>query len=90
VEALPRDGSLTLLDVRNPQEVKMGCIEGFINIPLDSLRERIHELDRSLPVYIHCHSGVRSYLAARILSQNGFDTYNLSGGYRLYSAVRNV
>jgi len=89
VDALPRDGSVILLDVRNPQEVARGRIDGFINIPLDSLRTRIIELDNSKPVYVHCHSGMRSYIAARILIQNGFDVYNLSGGYRLYNAVKN-
>jgi len=89
VDALPRDGSVTLLDVRNPQETTHGSIAGFINIPLDILRERIGELDGSRPVYVHCQSGIRSYVAARILTQNGFDAYNLSGGYRLYSAVKN-
>ncbi|MDR0288147.1 MAG: FAD-dependent oxidoreductase [Clostridiales bacterium] len=89
VDDLPRDGSVTLLDVRMPQEVMRGKIDGFINIPLDSLREHIDELDKSKPVYVHCHSGMRSYIAARILSQNGFDVYNLSGGYRLYSSVSN-
>ena len=87
VDTLPRDGSITLLDVREPSETEHGMIEGFINIPLDSLRDRINDLDKSKPVYIHCHSGLRSYIAARILSQNGFDAYNLSGGYRLYHAV---
>jgi len=90
VDTLPRDGSVTLLDVRTPQEVMKGSIDGFINIPLDSLRERMGELDRSKPVYAHCHSGMRSYIAARILSQNGFDVYNLSGGYRLYNSVKTV
>ena len=88
VDDLPRDGSVTLLDVRTPYEVKQGSLPGFSNIPIDNLRERIGELDNSKPVYVHCHSGVRSYLAARILMQNGFDTYNLSGGYRLYNAVK--
>jgi rhodanese-related sulfurtransferase len=87
VDALPRDGSVTLLDVRTPYEAAQGHIEGFVNIPLDSLRECIGELDPFKPVYAHCHSGMRSYIAARILAQNGFDVYNLSGGYRLYSAV---
>ncbi|MEG2357233.1 MAG: rhodanese-like domain-containing protein, partial [Clostridia bacterium] len=59
------------------------------NIPLDELRERIAELTPQKPIYVHCHSGLRSYLACRILSGHGFDCYNLSGGYRLYSAVRN-
>jgi NADPH-dependent 2,4-dienoyl-CoA reductase/sulfur reductase-like enzyme/rhodanese-related sulfurtransferase len=88
VDALPRDGSAVLLDVRGPEEAARGRIEGFSNIPLDSLRERIGELDRSRPVYVHCHSGMRSYIAVRILTQNGFDAYNLSGGYRLYSVAR--
>jgi rhodanese-related sulfurtransferase len=88
VDNLPWDGSVGLLDVRNPQEALQGKIEGFINIPLDSLRERIGELDVSKPYYIHCQSGVRSYIATRILKQNGFTVYNLSGGYRLYSSVQ--
>jgi len=88
VDALPRDGSVTLLDVRTPQEVMQGKIDGFINIPLDSLRERIGELDKAKLVYAHCRSGMRSYVAARILAQNGYDVYNLSGGYRLYNAVK--
>jgi len=87
VDALPRDGSVTLLDVRTPQEAARGRIDGFINIPLDDLRKNIGEMDKSKPVYVHCHSGMRSYIAARILSQHGFEVYNLSGGYRLYSSV---
>ena len=89
VDSLPRNGSAALVDVRNPNEFAQGHIDGFINIPLDSLRERIGKMDRSKPVYVHCFSGMRSYIAARILTQNGFDVYNLSGGYRLYSAVKN-
>ena len=88
VDALPRDGSVTLLDVREPAETMKGAIDGFINIPLDSLRRRLSELDPSKPVYVNCFSGMRSYNAARILAQNSFDVFNLSGGYRLYSAVR--
>jgi len=87
VDRLPRDGSVTLLDVRSPLEVESGPVEGFVNIPLDSLRENISALAQDKPVYVLCHSGARSYIAARILAQNGFDAYNLSGGYRLYSAA---
>jgi len=88
IDALPRDGSVTLLDVRTPYEARQGRIEGFVNIPVDSLRDRMGELDPAKPVYAHCHSGMRSYIAARILMQNGFEVYNLSGGFRLYSAVK--
>ena len=61
--------------------------EGFINIPLDDLRDRLGELDKTKPVYVMCQSGLRSYLATRILNQNGFDSYNFAGGYRLYSSI---
>ncbi len=89
VDSLPLDGSVTLLDVRTPAEYKLGNIEGFINIELDALRQNISQLDSSKPVYAHCHSGLRSYIACRILMQNGFDCHNLSGGYRLYNSVVN-
>lgn len=88
-EKLPRDGSATLLDTRTPMEYSRGHAEGFINIPVDELRERIGELDRSKPVYVICQSGLRSYIASRILTGNGFDTYNFAGGFRFYDAVHN-
>lgn len=87
IASLPRDGSVTLLDVRTDAEYAEGHIDGFSHIPLDSLRGRIDELDPQKPVYVHCHSGLRSYIACRILRGNGFDCYNLSGGYRLYHNV---
>ncbi|MDD5923308.1 MAG: CoA-disulfide reductase [Clostridia bacterium] len=89
VESLPRDGSVFLLDTRTPFEVMRGKIDGFVNIPLDSLRQRLKEIPKDKPVYVHCHSGLRSYLACRILSGNGYDCYNLAGGWRLYESVIN-
>lgn len=88
-ETLPRDGSVTLLDARTPSEFGAGHPEGFINIPVDELRECIGELDSNKPVYVICQSGLRSYIASRILSGNGFEAYNFAGGYRFYAAVRN-
>ena len=87
VDALPRDGSITLLDTRTPGEYARGHIDGFVNLPLDELRERLEEIPRDRPVYVHCQTGLRSYVACRILAQHGYDCYNLSGGYRLYAAV---
>lgn len=87
VAALPRDGSVTLLDVRSAAEFQGGSIPGAINIPLDDLRERLGELDRTRMLYVNCFSGLRSYLACRILSQNGFTCSNLSGGYRFYETI---
>ncbi len=87
IEKLPHDESVTLLDVRTQTEVQRGRIDGFIHIPVDSLRERMKEIPKDKPVYVHCHSGLRSYIACRILAGHGFETYNLAGGFRYYSAV---
>lgn len=76
VEKLPRDGSVTLIDTRTRTEYEHGHIDGFINMPIDSIRSRISELDKTKPVYVTCRVGLRGYIAARILSQNGFDVYN--------------
>ena len=87
VEGLPRDGSVILLDTRTPWEYNRGHIEGFINIPVDELRDRLSELDKNKRVYIICQSGLRSYIAYRILTQEGYDCRNFSGGFRLYETV---
>lgn len=79
---------VTFLDVRTPYETARGTLPHSVQIPLDELRERIHELDSSKPVYVNCQSGLRSYYACRILSQRGFDCYNMTGGYRLYALLR--
>ena len=89
VEKLPRDGSVTLLDVRTKTEIARGMIAGFINIPLDDLRDNLDKLTKDKPVYVHCHSGLRSYIACRILSGNGYECYNLAGGWRMYESVIN-
>lgn len=89
VENLPRDGSVTLLDVRTAAEVGRGKIDGSVNIPLDSLRERMGEIPQGKPVYVYCHTGLRSYIACRILSGSGFDCRNFAGGWRLYESVIN-
>lgn len=89
-ERLPRDGSVTLLDTRTVTEYERGHAEGFdTHIPVDELRERLGELDINKPVYVMCQSGLRSYIACRILSQEGFDCYNFAGGFRLYSSIVN-
>ena len=86
-DALPRDGSVHLLDVRTEPEFASGHLEGFVNIPLDELREHLDQLDPAKPVRAVCQSGLRSYLACRILSQEGFSCSHLSGGYRFYQTV---
>lgn len=88
-DSLPRDGSVTLLDVRTPGEYSRGHIEGFRNIPVDELREHLEEIEKNKPVYVICQSGLRSYIATRILEGSGYEAYNFSGGFRFYDAVNN-
>ena len=87
IPLLQKRDDVTLLDTRTVYEYMRSHAEGFINIPVDELRERLTELDKSKPVYVMCQSGLRSYLATRILMQNGFDAYNFAGGYRLYGTM---
>ena len=89
VNALPHDGSVTLLDARTPQEYEGGHIEGFRNIPVDELRDRLDEVERGKPVYVICQSGLRSYIACRVLAGYGYEAYNFAGGFRFYDAVTN-
>ena len=87
VDALSRDGSATLLDVRTPGEYAAGHAEGFVNLPVDELREHLAEIPADKPVYLICQSALRSYIACRILAQHGLRCSHLSGGWRLYEAV---
>ena len=89
IDFLPRDGSVILLDVRTTSEYGNGHIEGFKNIPVDELRERLDEIEKDKPVYVICQSGLRSYIGTRILEGNGYKAYNFSGGFRFYDAVMN-
>ncbi len=89
VDGLPLDGSVTLLDARTEAEYGGGHLEGFRNIPVDELRERLDEIEPGKPVYVICQSGLRRYIACRILAGYGYETYNFSGGFRFYDAVTN-
>ena len=88
-DELPRDGSVTLLDTRTTKEFSRGHIEGFKNIPVDELRDRLDEIKKGKPVYVICQSGLRSYIASRILEGSGYEAYNFSGGFRFYDTVMN-
>ena len=87
IEKISKDPNAFLLDTRNPMEYLAGTIPGFVNIPLDSMRDRLDEIPKDKTIYVTCQIGLRGYIAARILMQNGYDVYNLSGGYRLYQTI---
>lgn len=78
-----------LLDVRGEKEIATnGYFPNALTIPLDSLRERMHELPQDKEFIVSCQSGLRSYIAERILKQNGFRVKNLDGAFSLYSTIR--
>ncbi len=87
IDAIVSNGG-TLIDVRNPAELKNGFIKGALNIPVDELRSRIHELPQNQIIYVNCQVGLRGYLATRILQEKGFKAINLDGGYRTYALVQ--
>lgn len=87
VDSIIKNGEF-ILDVREDAELSTGVIEGSYHIPLGEIRERMSELPKDKIINIHCKSGLRSYLAYRILMQNGFKCRNIDGGYTLYAFVK--
>ncbi len=76
------------IDVRTKDEYSLGSIPGFINIPVDELREHLSEIPKDKEIVVTCAVGLRGYLAYRILTQNGYkNVKNLSGGYKTWSAA---
>jgi rhodanese-related sulfurtransferase len=88
IEGLQRNDNVTLLDTRTVREYSKGHIDGFMNIPVDELRERYKEIPLDKTVYVMCQSGLRSYISARILEGYGFACYNFTGGYRYYDVIK--
>lgn len=77
-----------LIDVRDLGEWERGHIEGAIHIPVNALRDRLSEVDGTKEIMVYCAIGLRGYIAARILKQNGFENVrNVSGGYTTYAQV---
>lgn len=94
MEIMPQmsgDAPPVLIDVRTPREFEDGRLTGSINIPLQSLRDRLTEIPRDRPVVLHCGTGYRSYVAQQILRNNGWtDVRNLYGGYGLAKRICNL
>ncbi|MGQ5512996.1 FAD-dependent oxidoreductase [Streptococcus anginosus] len=77
------------LDVRTTSEFQQGHLKvDTVHIPLNELRERLGELDKLQDYIVSCHSGLRSYIAERILKQAGFSVKNLDGAFALYKMVK--
>lgn len=88
-ERIQNDDNAIILDTRTVYEFERGHIENSVNIPVDEIRNRINEIPKDKKIYAICQSGLRSYIASRILMGYGFDVYNFAGGYRYYSTVEN-
>lgn len=86
-QALEPAGDEILLDARTPGEVARGSIDGALHIPLDELREHLDELPRDKRLRVFCQSGLRSYVACRILMQHGFSCANVAGGHGFFQQV---
>lgn len=84
VKTLDRDKDF-ILDVRDPEELMLGMIDGAKNIPLKQIRARINDIPKNRRVVVYCQAGQRAYFASRILKQHGYNVVNLSGGYKTYS-----
>ena len=77
-----------ILDVRTDEEFAMGHIDNAKHIPLDELRRHSDEIPNDKKIYVYCHTGLRSYIATRILVGNGFDAFNILGGYYFHSVIK--
>ena len=84
VENLNNNNNISILDVRTDAEYEEGAFKGCIHIPLDDLRGNLDKLDKTKTYLVYCKTGLRSYIACRILSQNGFEVQNITGGYHYY------
>ncbi|APC47924.1 CoA-disulfide reductase [Virgibacillus halodenitrificans] len=86
IDRILADGG-TLIDVRRPEEWENGHITGATSIPLDELRDRLDDLPKEETIYVNCQVGLRGYIAARILAENGFKVKNLDGGWKTYETA---
>jgi rhodanese-related sulfurtransferase len=79
-EYLNQHPDVSVIDVRETEEVKAGKVPGAVNIPLGLLEFRLQDIDQSKEHILVCRSGNRSGMAARILEDKGFDVVNMDGG----------
>ena len=78
-----------ILDVRTKKEFEQYNVSGAINIPLNELRNSLELLPKDNVINVYCAVGIRSYIAVRILMQNGIEAKNISGGFITYCSYEN-
>lgn len=77
-----------VLDVRSPEERRIGAFPGSLHVPVDEVRDRLYDIPKDRELLVHCRVGIRSYIACRVLMQNGYKVKNISGGYRMYEFLQ--
>ncbi len=71
-----------IIDVREKSEYEAGHLVNAINIPMSEFRQRLDEIPKDKPVYLHCRSSQRSYNVIRALQTLGYNNvYNISGSF---------
>ncbi|EUJ41900.1 FAD-dependent oxidoreductase [Brochothrix campestris] len=81
-------GGAVLIDVRSAAEFAKGHIVGALNHPLDAIREQPLTIAKETTLIVSCQTGLRSYIAERLLTQQGYTVYNLDGAYHLYAQIQ--
>uniref|UniRef100_A0A7S4NPN9 Rhodanese domain-containing protein n=1 Tax=Guillardia theta TaxID=55529 RepID=A0A7S4NPN9_GUITH len=81
------DPNHVLVDVRTKEEINLGMYKGAKHIPIDEMRARMSELPKDKPIYLYCGVGLRGYNVVRMLKQNGYQAYNVPGGWKTYAYV---
>lgn len=92
IDGLVKENAL-ILDVRTEDEISLGNIKGSTFISLNQLRDKLDNLpeDKNTPIHVLCGTGHRSYLAIRIIQENGYtNVFNIMGGYNVYKTTKYV
>lgn len=80
--------TVTILDVRPEDEYRRGTFEGAVSMPMKAIPERKDEIPKEKPVYLLCHTGERSMEYVDYLEHQGYDAWNVEGGYRAYLRIQ--
>ena len=80
--------TVTLLDLRETDEVLVAGINGVINIPFSEIGKKLDTIPREKPVYVFCRTGDWSEEVAELLADRGYDAYNVEGGFKAYAALQ--
>ena len=82
---LNNNKNISLVDVREKEELVMASIKGSIHVPMMAIPHQLELFNKIETIYLFCHSGVRSAQACLYLEQQGFDSVNIIGGIHAWS-----